>query len=245
MPIRLTSPDAGPSRSRSSSISSIDTSLPFRLLPDKRPRPQQRLSAKLKAFSKSPAGIVSILKLVSWLTGYLTCRQLFWRDPQSWFYNPSTVYDLDYSHTRQSAAREFIDLTEHTWKNQTFYTSGSKQAPVIYVGMVTVKRKHVQYLNDTIGSMLVGLTNEERSAIYVQLLFADPSPGIHPDWDKPWLSLLDYWSGYDVPEERREELRQLKHDQQIQKKATLYVLVSSDETLTTSLIPLQRLHLHS
>jgi hypothetical protein len=59
--------------------------------------------------------------------------------------------------------------------------------------MVTVKRNKVQYLNDTIGSMLVGLTPEERSAIDVRLLFADFDASIHPEWNELWLKKLDWY----------------------------------------------------
>jgi hypothetical protein len=80
--------------------------------------------------------------------------------------------------------------------------------PVICIGMVTVKRKQkMDYLNATIGSMLVGLTAEERSAINIQLLFADPDPAQHPEWNKEWLKAVDYYSGYNVSEEKFEEIK--------------------------------------
>ena len=58
----------------------------------------------------------------------------------------------------------------------------------------------VQYLNETVGSLLVGLTAEERSTLNVQILFVDLKPHAHPDWDHKWLNLVDDWSGYDISE---------------------------------------------
>jgi hypothetical protein len=89
------------------------------------------------------------------------------------------------------------------------------------VGIVTVKRKHVDYLNGTIGSMLMGLTDEERAVLNVQLLFADPTPARHPEFNQTWLDLVDYWSGYNVSEEQFEQIREWKRADQIQEKATL------------------------
>ena len=84
-----------------------------------------------------------------------------------------------------------------------------------------MKRKRVDYLNDTIGSMLVGLTDEERAVVNVQLLFADPDPAQHPEFNKTWLHVVDHWSRYNVSDEQLEQIRKWKKADQIQEKATL------------------------
>jgi hypothetical protein len=59
--------------------------------------------------------------------------------------------------------------------------------PVICAAVVTVRRDNVQYLNTTIGTMLAGLSQEERSAVHARLLFADTDPQVHPDYGRQWL----------------------------------------------------------
>lgn len=97
------------------------------------------------------------------------CRR---RDPNSWFYSEKGVYDFHYSRMRQNAAADYI--AKH---NDTSEVDDSEQThpdPVLCVGIVTVKRKqNVDYLNGTIGSMLVGLTAEERSAMNVQVSLSE------------------------------------------------------------------------
>ena len=224
MSIRPAASETLLSRRRSTSIdsSSLESSDP--LLQTSLLKPKQGKFGKILTFLRTPVGLTLTCTLVSWLIGYFICRHLFWRDPESWFYNPSKVYDLQYSHQRQIQGRRLVEAAENGSQNVSLHASGTGLDPVICVGLITVKRKHVQYLNDTVGTMLLGLSSEERSAINVQLLFADLKPEVHPDWDKQWLGLLDHWSGYNLSDEKLEELHELKRQGRIAGKATLYVI---------------------
>ena len=53
-----------------------------------------------------------------------------------------------------------------------------------------------------------GLTEVERSALYLASFFTNSDPAIHPTWNTPWLaSLLDEAYTYNVSDERLEELK--------------------------------------
>ena len=200
-------------------------------------------AAEAKVFFKTCAGRTLIYTTLAWLVAYVYCKQTFWRDPDSWFYNASTVYDVKYSHERQIEARQFIVAANNSNENVPTHNSSPTQDPIICIGIVTVKRKAIQYLNDTIGSMLVGLTNEERSAISVQLLFADSTPFNHSDWDSQWLNELDFWSTYEVSAEQLEKLRDMKRKKKIQAKGILYVTQQFKVASTHEIV--QRLCIHS
>jgi len=93
--------------------------------------------------------------------------------------------------------------------------------PVICAGIVIVRRSSVQYLNTTVGSMLVGLSREERSAIHVMLLFADTDPRDHPDFGQQWLERLDHVEGYDVSSQTLAHLGALEDAQDYYEKGVL------------------------
>ena len=98
--------------------------------------------------------------------------------------------------------------------------------------------------------MLVGLTAEERSAMNVQvshhpfdrvrsvqgagpsiqrqqvltstkMVFADPIPTQHPEYNQTWLDVVDSWSTYNVSDEQFNQIVHWKKADQIQEKATL------------------------
>lgn len=47
---------------------------------------------------------------------------------------------------------------------------------------------HGSYLRKSVGSLLAGLTEAERKAIYVQVLIAHTAPQEHPAYLEPWLA---------------------------------------------------------
>lgn len=185
--------------------------------------PQKYVESRLdnvKGFLKTRAGCVLICGIIAFLTAYLFCKQAFWRDPDSWFYSEDGVYEFKYSRQRQAVAHEFIkeaNSTLHTPKH-----GSAELEPVICVAVETVKRKKsIDYLNGTIGSMLAGLTPEERSLLSVQILFLDASPEIHSHWNATWLNTVDNWSSYNLSSEKIEELRHWRESQQLQRKTML------------------------
>lgn len=161
---------------------------------------------------------------IAWFVLFLYSKHRFWRDPESAFFREEGVYELQYSRERQDKALDLVHA-----RNQSSQGEAARQQPsanpVICVGMVTVKRQEkMDYLNGTIGSMLLDLTDEERDAISIQLLFADSEPARHPGWDQPWLdNTVDNWSTYNVSDEQLEEIKEWARTENMQRKGVLYV----------------------
>jgi hypothetical protein len=129
---------------------------------------------------QTPSGRLLLFTIVISLLSLVYRKRRFWRDPHSAFFDSSTVYNQGYSIVRAQEALDFLD-------SPFSYTRTTPSDPVICAGIVTVRCKHVQYLNTTIGTMLAGLGQEERSAIHVRLLFANTDPQDHPDYGRQWL----------------------------------------------------------
>lgn len=169
-------------------------------------------ASRTRAFFKTAAGRVLAGTVACWIVAFVFCRYQFWRDPHSTFFDGSAVYEMKYTRTREAEAKVLLD-------RPTFRTPAP--SPAICVGIISVKRERKQYLNGTIGSLLAGLTSEERDALNVQVLFSDFEPSDHPDYNSKWLQLVDYWSGYDISEEQMQKLRQYVADDRIRPKAIL------------------------
>lgn len=168
---------------------SIRLTSPPRLAFHERPSKSSRI-ATLFCFS-TPAGRLLISTLVALLLSILYLRHVLWNEPRSAFFNGADAYEYRYTQYRLSQAREYISAA-----NTTHMASAkpaiSHNQPVICAAMMTIKRKQIQYVSDSVGSMLEGLTAEERSAINVRLLFANIDAEIHPNWNDTWLNAIDW-----------------------------------------------------
>jgi hypothetical protein len=152
----------------------------------------------IRALISSPAGVILACTAIIWLSIFAACKHLLWRDPHTAFFSEDGVYDLDYSSFRQAEAHEYIAQADAGAHNQTEALRNG--TPSICAAITTFNRNGRQYLNETVGSMLEGLTNEERNELNVQLLFAHVESAVHPDWGAKWLNTLDQWGTYNVPE---------------------------------------------
>jgi hypothetical protein len=157
----------------------------------------------LAYLSTFPAVRVLLFATIVWLTLFGLLKERLWRDPRSGFFDPAKAYDLHYSAIRQEQARAWIAeqdqirVPDHGRSKLYLSSSSIPEPAAICVGLVTCNRPGRQYLNETIGSMLEGLTADERKALNVRLLFAHSDPSVHPDWDQNWLRGIDAWSGYE------------------------------------------------
>ncbi|KAI7553731.1 hypothetical protein KC331_g1030 [Hortaea werneckii] len=158
--------------------------------------------------ANSTAGRALACTVLIWLLIFASCKQLLWRDPHAAFFREDGVYDLGYSKTRQEEAHEYIDRAGGD--DGAFAAPGgnAKQPPVVCAAVTTFKREPINYLNETVGTMLEGLTSEERSALDVRLLFAHVDPTIHVDWNRSWLKAVDHWSGYNVSDAQLDQIRE-------------------------------------
>ena len=147
------------------------------------------------------------------------------RDPGSVFFDPWTGYDPSYSSVRIEQANSFIeeinalsdDTTESIWK--------ASEKPELCVGIATVARENegAEYFKNTVGTLLEGLNEIERSQIYLILFIAHAEPSDHPAIYEKWFKrlpdqILFYNEDFDIDHIR--ELEQNPHTL-AQKKALL------------------------
>lgn len=167
----------------------------------------------------SPAGRAFIISLSIWLLAFVSCRHRYWRDPHSAFFSSEHVYDLKYSAYRASQAETFIASP----KSRNSKTRVGSSHPEICAAFVTVKRETKQYVDVAVGSLLVGLTDQERAKLYLYVLFANTDPTVHPSW-KGWLDgAADEVGRYSVNETTREHLRGLEEERNWYEKGVLFV----------------------
>ncbi|KAJ5720927.1 uncharacterized protein N7483_008861 [Penicillium malachiteum] len=66
-------------------------------------------------------------------------------------------------------------------------TTKSSSHPELCVGIATVARRGARYFKSTVGSLLEGLSEEERSGINLILFIAHTNASEHPAYAEPWL----------------------------------------------------------
>ncbi|KAL4752036.1 hypothetical protein BDW72DRAFT_172330 [Aspergillus terricola var. indicus] len=138
------------------------------------------------------------------------------------------VYDLDYSLHREHEAWHFISR-HNVAIDPPDYTRGAlNRTPSVCVAMVTVRRELDTYFEASVGSLLEGLTERERRALYLSVLFADTDPTVHPSWGQKWVDrLVDEAGSYNVSTEQLEHLRMLERQRNFYEKGVfdyLYAL---------------------
>ena len=88
------------------------------------------------------------------------------------------------------------------------------------VGIATVGREQEQYVRATVGSLLDGLTVEEREEIYLNILIAHTAPHVHPIYGEEWLHhVSEKVLLYDVSQKQFNDLLNWEKDKDYRKKA--------------------------
>ncbi|KAJ5634785.1 hypothetical protein N7528_002627 [Penicillium herquei] len=111
-------------------------------------------------------------------------RNISSRDPGSVFFRPWTAYDFSYSALRLQQSDAFIQDIKEMAQNET---ARSSSHPELCVGVATVARQGIRYFKSTVGSLLEGLSEEERSGINLILFIAHTNASEHPAYAEPWL----------------------------------------------------------
>ncbi|KAL4916007.1 hypothetical protein BDW62DRAFT_112155 [Aspergillus aurantiobrunneus] len=109
-----------------------------------------------------------------------------YRDPTSFFFDPSRAYARKYSLTRISEAESFLS----TAGDIPSPTKLSGEPPAICLGIVTVRRRGDQYVGLTVASLLDGLSVSERSKILLYLQIGNTDPTEHPVYSEKWVETL-------------------------------------------------------
>ncbi|KAF4471296.1 integral membrane [Fusarium albosuccineum] len=136
-------------------------------------------------------------------------RLNFYRDPGSVFYDESRAFGTGYSAHRRAEAQQIIDT--YTSANNDLFTDRSDANKSLCIGINSVKRRKTQYLQTTIGSLLHGLTEQERADLYISILIAETDPTRHPTWNEEWVHrAVDDVYTYQVNATQRQHLRHLE-----------------------------------
>ncbi|TVY76141.1 hypothetical protein LSUE1_G008646 [Lachnellula suecica] len=109
-----------------------------------------------------------------------------YRNPTSYFFDPSRAYERIYSTKRIEEADAFIKAAANVSRPEEL----SQQPPVICIGIATIARRDEQYVRTTIGSLLEGLSDEQRRSIYLNLFIAHTDPSKHPIYEEKWVQTL-------------------------------------------------------
>ncbi|KAL8819103.1 MAG: hypothetical protein Q9223_002398 [Gallowayella weberi] len=147
------------------------------------------------------------------------CRYAFYRDPTSAFFDPSRAYEHIYSLQRQRQADTFIQAANGTSARNGSRVNGP--GATMCLGIATVERPGEQYVHLALGSLMAGLTEDERNHLYAVILIGHTDPERHPIYHEPWLETLsDKVLTYDaLPKEQFELLLQWEQEKDYRRKA--------------------------
>ena len=123
---------------------------------------------------------------LTWFLGFVYLTTASARDPTSYFFSEKKGYERLYSLQREEEAYRFIRSA-----NRTDAPALATSNPSMCIGVATVKRPtQKQYVRSTVGSLLEGLSDAERSQIYLITFIAHTNPTIHPIYHEPWLKAV-------------------------------------------------------
>lgn len=165
-------------------------------------------------------------------------RTHLYRDPTSAFFDPDRGYDQGYSRFRISQATNFIRHVDDAAKP----SNGTSSPPLngrnasLCVGIASISRKGVNYLESAVGSLLVDLAPQERRDIHLILFIAHSDPAQHPSYSSSWLSATaDKVLLYDLPDEEMEYIKELETEELTEEKSRFdytYLLKACEATGT-------------
>lgn len=138
-------------------------------------------SSGLLTFLSSLHGRLIAGFLVSYLIAWEYARFVSARDPTSYFVDPDIAYGQKYTAHRIEQSNAYIAHTK---------TAGVKNAadpPYLCIGIVTVQRKGARYFKTAMGSLLDGMSTDERKEVELITYVANTDPKTHMAWNETWL----------------------------------------------------------
>lgn len=180
----------------------------------------RKLSALMKQWTNLSGRFIVILTFILLYTcAAQYCRLAYYRDPTSFFFDPRRAYTEEYSAVRRQQADSFIESASTSDFNKRIVPS----EPSLCVGIASIARDNARYFSTSVGSLLEGLTTEERQKIYLVLFIAHTDPQIHPDFAQPWVeNVADRVLTYDLPQDQLEHIRKLENDRGLFREKALF-----------------------
>ncbi|KAI4286100.1 MAG: hypothetical protein L6R38_000155 [Xanthoria sp. 2 TBL-2021] len=170
-----------------------------------------------KSITRSSTSWLVALLAVLWILIYQYCRFVYSRDPTSYFFDRTRGYKRRYSLRREQQAYGFIRAANGTLTPPI----PIQPEPFIYIGIATVARTSAQqYVRGTIGSVLHGLTDEERQSIYLMPFIAYTYPSDYPVYREPWLAAIsNRVLEYEVSDQDRARLQRFEEGHHFRNKS--------------------------
>lgn len=167
----------------------------------------------------SGRSIIFLSFLVFYILAVQYCRLSYYRDPTSFFFDPRRAYAEGYSAVRRQQADDFIESASKS----NFNKSTASPVSNFCVGVASVARGSARYFSTSVGSLLEGLTTEERQGIHLVLFIAHTDPQTHPDYAEPWVAnVADRVLTYALPEDQFEHIRKLENDRGLFREKALF-----------------------
>lgn len=167
----------------------------------------------------SGRSIAILFFIVFYICAAQYCRLHYYRDPTSLFFDPRRAYTEGYSAVRRQEADGFIESAS----KPTFKKITASPKPSFCVGVASVARGSARYFSTSVGSLLEGLTTEERQEIYLVLFIAHTDPQTHPTYAEPWVeNVADQVLTYALPEDQLEHIRKLERDRGLFREKALF-----------------------
>ena len=138
-----------------------------------------------KSVLSTPASIAIAFAGVYLVALFLVSRASY-RDPTSSFFDSNRAYERWYSTKRVKEAESFIDSAGAGIPSE----QSSLFRPLLCVGVATVARRRDQYVSLTVGSLLEGLSADERKDIFLDVLIGHTDPLQHPAYSLKWIQTL-------------------------------------------------------
>ena len=135
----------------------------------------------------TPHVIAFIVFLAYYLVVVQDLRHFSARDPGSVFFDPDHAFEPAYSEGRRVQAETFIHSAEKI--DASDYVKESDN-PGLCLGIATVQREGARYFRSAVGSVLAGLTDEERKDVYLVSFIANADPAQHMAYNESWLAHL-------------------------------------------------------
>ena len=112
------------------------------------------------------------------------------RDPTSVFFSPRKGYAPRYSTVRRQQAEAFIAAYNYAKPTDITKASDDNKKRKLCVGIPSINRDGRRYLPAALGSLLQGLTTEERQEIYLMVFIPHSKPETHSAYTEKWLPAL-------------------------------------------------------
>lgn len=136
-------------------------------------------------------------------------RHVAWRDPDSIFFDPTLAFERQYSLVREAQAKSYIKSAGESADYIDYAKAGPD--PEFCVGITTLQRPGARYFQRAVGSILAGLTEEERRDIWLTSFIVNVDPREHMAFNESWVpQVMDQMLTYeDVPAEMKAKVQVL------------------------------------